>query len=141
MGSTAAEADLRLITFMLPSIPASVPVARLRIRAVLGLHGLGEYAADAEIVTSELVANAIQHVRGDGTHTIGVTLARIRSPESVTVVVTDCSSEGPVNRQPLAGSEQGRGMLIVDELSAHWGWRLTHGGKAVYAILASKAGA
>jgi anti-sigma regulatory factor (Ser/Thr protein kinase) len=141
MGSTAAETDLRLIAFMLPSIPASVPIARLRIRAALGLHGLGEYADDAEIITSELVANAIQHVRGDGTETIGVTLARMRSPESVSVVVTDCSSEGPIKLEPLASSEQGRGMLIVDQLSARWGWCLKHGGKAVYAILARKTGA
>jgi len=35
-----------------------VPVARRRVRAALGSCGLGEYAGDAEIITSELVTNA-----------------------------------------------------------------------------------
>ena len=64
MARTAVEADPRLIAFALPGIPESVPVARLHVRAALGYHGLGEYADDAEIITSELVTNAIQHVCG-----------------------------------------------------------------------------
>ena len=31
------------------------------VRAALGSRGLGEYADDAEIITSELVTNAVQH--------------------------------------------------------------------------------
>ena len=67
MGSTVAETDQRLISFGLPSIPESVPMARFHVRAALGFHELGEYADNAEIITSELVTNAIQHVCGDGT--------------------------------------------------------------------------
>jgi hypothetical protein len=89
-----------------------------------------------------LVTNAIQHVCGDGTETVGVTLVRMRNPEAVTVVVTDSSPEGPVKREPSDSSdEQGRGLLIVDELSVYWGWNLEDGGKAVYAILTKEAGA
>jgi anti-sigma regulatory factor (Ser/Thr protein kinase) len=44
----------------------------LRVRAALGSRGLGEYADDAEIITSELVTNAVQHASGNGTTTIGV---------------------------------------------------------------------
>ena len=58
MARTAAEADPRLIAFALPGIPESVPVARWHVRAALDSHGLGEYADDAEIITSELVTNA-----------------------------------------------------------------------------------
>jgi hypothetical protein len=58
MASAATQANPRLIALTVPSIPGSVPVARLRVRAALGSRGLGEYADDAEIITSELVTNA-----------------------------------------------------------------------------------
>jgi anti-sigma regulatory factor (Ser/Thr protein kinase) len=141
MASTAVEIDPRLITFMLPSVPESVPVARFHVRAALGFHELGEYADDAEIITSELVTNAIQHVRNDGTGTVAVILARIRNPEAVTVVVSDSSPEGPVMRERSAGSERGRGLHIVEALSTHWGWHPEDGGKAIFAILAKEPGA
>jgi hypothetical protein len=53
MVSTAVEIDPRLITFVFPSIPESVPMARFHVRAALGFHELGTYADDAEIITSE----------------------------------------------------------------------------------------
>ena len=139
MARTAAQADTQLIAFALPSTPASVPVARLHVRAALGFHGLGEYADDAEIITSELVTNAVQHVRGDGTETIGVTLAHAGSPAAVTIVVSDSSPEGPIRRDTPADGEQGRGLQIVEALSAHWGWRQEEDGKAVFAVLAREA--
>ncbi len=139
MARTAAQADTQLIAFALPSIPESVPVARLRVRTALGFHGLGDYAEDAEIITSELVANAVQHVRGDGTETIGVTLAHAGSPAAVTVVVSDPSPEGPIRRDTSADGERGRGLQIVEALAAHWGWREEEGGKAVFAVLAREA--
>lgn len=141
MTRTAIGADPQLTAFVLPGIPESVPIARFYIRAALGFHQLGQYADDAEAITSELVTNAIQHVSGDDTETIVVALVHTRDPESVTVLVTDSSSEGPVKREPSDLSEQGRGLLIVDQLSVRWGWILKEGGKAVYAILAKEAGA
>ena len=139
MASTAVELDPRLIAFVLPSIPESVRMARFHIRAALGFHGLDEYADDAEIITSELVTNAVQHVRDDGTNTIVVTLARVWNPAAVTVVVSDSSPEGPIRRDTSADSEQGRGLQIVEALSVHWGWRQEDGGKAIFAILAREA--
>jgi anti-sigma regulatory factor (Ser/Thr protein kinase) len=139
MARTAAQAGPRLIALVLPGIPESVPVARLRVRAALGLHGLGEYADDAEIITSELVTNAVRHVRGNGAQTIGVTLMHAGSPAAVTVVVSDSSPEEPVRCDTPAGSEQGRGLRIVEALSAHWGWHREGGGKAVFAVLAREA--
>jgi hypothetical protein len=43
MGSTVAEIDPRLISFGLPSIPESVPMARFHVRAALGFHELSAY--------------------------------------------------------------------------------------------------
>jgi anti-sigma regulatory factor (Ser/Thr protein kinase) len=136
MARTAAQASPQLIALALPGIPASVSVARWHVRAALGLHGLGEYADDAEIITSELVTNAVQHVCGNGTKTIGVTLTHAGSPAVITVVVSDSSPQGPVRRDTPPGSEQGRGLQIVEALSAHWGWRHEDGGKAIFAVLA-----
>jgi anti-sigma regulatory factor (Ser/Thr protein kinase) len=139
MTRTAVEIDPRLIAFVLPSIPESVRIARFHIRAALGFHGVGEYADDAETITSELVTNAVQHVCDDGTGTIGVTLARVWNPAAVTVIVSDSSREGPIRRDASADSLQGRGLQIVEALSAHWGWHRQHGGKAIFAVLAQEA--
>ncbi len=139
MARTAAQAGPRLIAFAVPGIPESVPVARLRVRAALGFHGLGQYADDAAIITSELVTNAVQHAAGNDTETIEVILTAAGSPAAVTVAVSDSSPEGPVKRDTPAGGEQGRGLQIVEALSAHWGWCHEDGGKAVFAVLAQEA--
>jgi anti-sigma regulatory factor (Ser/Thr protein kinase) len=138
MASTAVEIDPRLITFVFPSTPESVRMARFHVRAALAFHELDKYADDAAIVTSELVTNAVQHVCDNGGTTIGVTLAHAwrGSPAAVAVIVSDSSPEGPIKRDTPAGSERGRGLQIVEALSAHWGWRPEHGGKAVFAVLA-----
>ena len=59
----------------------------------------------------------------------------------MTVIVTDSSPEGPAMRETSADSEQGRGLQIVEALSADWGWHLEDGGKAIFAILAKEVGA
>ena len=138
MAGTAVEIDPQLIAFMLPSIPESARIARFHVRAALGFHDLGHLADDAEIITSELVTNAVQHADCDVTETIGVTLARTRDQDSVIVVVSDSSPHGPVLRSPSADSEPGRGLQIVASLSVHWGWLPEPSGKAVYAILATE---
>jgi len=136
MARTATHAGPRLIALALPGTPGSVPIARRRVRAALGLHGLGDLAEDAEIITSELVANAVRHACQDGTKTIGVILTHAGTPAAVTVAVSDSSPQGPVRRETPADGEQGRGLQIVEALSARWGWRYEDGGKAVFAVLA-----
>jgi hypothetical protein len=49
------------------------------------------------------------------------------------------SPDPPVKRDPGGDTEHGRGLHIVDALSASWGWRTEERGKAVYAILAREA--
>ena len=139
MASAAIQANPRLIALAVPSIPGSVPVARLQVRAALGSRGLGEYADDAEIITSELVTNAVQHAGGNGTQTIGVTITYAGSPAAVTIAVSDSSPHRPIRRDTPPGSEQGRGLQIIEALSAHWGWRQEGGGKVIFAVLARKA--
>jgi anti-sigma regulatory factor (Ser/Thr protein kinase) len=139
MARTAAKTSPRLTTVALPGIPGSVPAARRHVRDALSLHGMGEFAQDAAIITSELVAYAVRHACGNGATTIGVTLTCAGSPPSVTVLVSDSSPRGPVRRETLADDEQGRGLQIVEALSVHWGWRCEDGGKTVFAVLAREA--
>src|SRR6185437_11222849 len=40
----------------------------------------------------------------------------------------------PVKRHPAAGAEHGRGLLVVEALSARWGWTPRDPGKAVFVI-------
>jgi len=114
---------------------------RLVRRVVSYGSPLAPVPKDVAAVVTELVTNAIRHVCGDGTETVGITLSHTRHPEAVTVVVSDSSPEGPAMREVPTGSERGRGLRIVQALSAHWGWRPEEGGKAIFAILAKEAGA
>ena len=52
------------------------------------------------------------------------------------MVVSDSSPEGPAMHEAPADSDQGRGVRIVEALSAHWGWHPEDGGKGIFAILA-----
>jgi len=141
MARTAAEVDPQPITFMLPGTPESVPVVRFHIRAALSFHQLDGYADNAEIITSELVTNAIQHACADGTGMIRVTLMQVRNPDAVAIVVEDSSPEGPVTHPAPDINERGRGLRVVEELSDFWGWNPEDGGKAVYAVLVKQASA
>jgi anti-sigma regulatory factor (Ser/Thr protein kinase) len=138
MISTAIETD-PLIAFVLPGIPESAGVARCHVRVALDYHGLGDYADDAAVITSELVGNAVQHAGMGGTETFAVTLTRVRSPDAVVVVVADSSPHPPVRRETTAGSERGRGLQVVEALSAYWGWNPVDGGKEVFAALVREA--
>jgi len=58
---------------------------------------------------------------------------------AVAVIVIDPSPCPPVRRDPSEVTEHGRGLNIVEALSASWGWRRQGPGKVVYAILAREA--
>jgi anti-sigma regulatory factor (Ser/Thr protein kinase) len=134
--ATIATTTTSLIAFTLPSTPYSVQMARFYIRAALTYHDLDDFTADAEMVTSELVTNAIKHA---GASKFGLEVMRLAGSGAVAVIVTDPSPQPPVKRDPSADTEYGRGLSIVDALSTSWGWRPEDLGKAVYAILAREA--
>jgi anti-sigma regulatory factor (Ser/Thr protein kinase) len=131
MATTATETT-SLIAFTLPSTPYSVQMARFYVRAALTYHGLGDYAEDAEMVTSEIITNAVKHADAQ---TIGLELTTLDRCRAVAIVVTDPSSLPPVTHDLAGDAECGRGLHIVATLSARWGWRPQGTGKAVFAIL------
>jgi anti-sigma regulatory factor (Ser/Thr protein kinase) len=132
----AATETTSLVAFTLPSTPYSVRMARFYIRAALSYHALGDYAEDAEMVASELITNALTHA---GAPAIGLELTCLEGTRALAIVVTDPCQVPPIKRHPAADTEHGRGLHVVEALSARWGWQPRHPGKAVYAILTREA--
>ncbi|NUP47300.1 MAG: PAS domain S-box protein [Catenulispora sp.] len=81
-----------------------------------------------ELLTSELLTNAVKHGRGGGT----VTLRLLCFHDRLTVEVTDHSSREPRARHAGVGDESGRGLMLVEALAQAWGTRPTGGGKTVW---------
>jgi anti-sigma regulatory factor (Ser/Thr protein kinase) len=134
MANTTVETEI-MISFVLLRDPRQVAMTRCLIRAALEHRDLGSYADNAARIASELVTNAIQHATTDIADKIGVTLMRVLDGEAVGVVVTDPSPVPPVKRDATAASESGRGLWLVEALSAYWAWNPEDSGKAVYAIV------
>ncbi len=90
--------------------PVQVRQAREQARQALFGWGLGEHAELAELIVSELAANAIQH--GDGPVQVRVSYAR----GDLRVEVHDHGAGRPVRRPVTADDESGRGLALLDDL-------------------------
>lgn len=102
----------------------------------LGGWGLLVLAEDAAVIVSELVTNALLHGCGLGGAADQVELLWWRRAAQAVCAVTDPGPQPPVlvSADPLA--EAGRGLQVVQALSATWGWtRLGGRRKAVWAAL------
>ena len=99
----------------LPRSVSAPRVARAALRKLLASHGRAP-ATDAELVVSELVANAVEHGAGRITLTLWLVEGRIRGE------VADAGTGARrTPATPPEGSDRGRGLLIVDALSERWG--------------------
>ncbi|MFD3556548.1 ATP-binding protein [Streptomyces goshikiensis] len=114
--------------------PCDTAPARARRDATLCLHtwGLDHLIDDAQLITSELFTNAIQHTR---TGRVGVSVTR--HPDRVRIVVTDTSRAIPVPADPDPDAEAGRGLRLIDQLATRWGSDRLATGKRVWAELAT----
>ncbi|MFC5953786.1 ATP-binding protein [Streptomyces pratens] len=91
-------------------------VARTTLKAVLGVHGLGEFIDWAELLTSELATNAVRYSLGPATVRLCWANPVLR------VSVTDTCPDFPVSLVPGGPDEErGRGLLILDLLADDWG--------------------
>ncbi|MFD0657602.1 ATP-binding protein [Thermocatellispora tengchongensis] len=111
--------------------PASAGVARDFTRTTLTGWGRDEKVFDAQLVISELVTNAIRHAGGL------VQVRLLRDGQHVACVVTDSSQALPVmTEDDDCFAECGRGLHLVEALSACWGCIVTKDrGKLVWAVL------
>jgi len=101
--------------------------------------GLAGLCDQAELVVSELVANAIQHGLVSARRIIEeypVGLRLLARDPFVTCMVTDPGRQMPIRNVADPVAESGRGLQLVESCSVRWGWQpLEEGGKVVWALL------
>jgi anti-sigma regulatory factor (Ser/Thr protein kinase) len=120
----------------LGALPGAVPCARLHTRQVAWEWGLAALARDAELVVSELVTNALQACPpADAVTALCLSLSSDGS--RLLIEVRDGSSHPPERTGAGGDGECGRGLLIVETISAKWGWlpREAQRGKSVWALI------
>lgn len=117
--------NVRSRRWQLPSEPGSIARARHAVLRTSHAWELGD-ASNAELVVSELVANAVLHGWGR------VTLRLHDTGEGLRIEVEDSNPTPPVATEGHPGRIGGFGMRIVERL-ADWGWRPSRGGKVVWA--------
>ncbi|HMC41152.1 MAG TPA: ATP-binding protein [Acidimicrobiales bacterium] len=119
------------VVLPLPALYSSVTRARHLVRDLLRAWDYPELVEDAELGTSELVANAVRHAGTDLVLTVG---AQGGSAGVVKIAVQD--GEPELLRQTVAREsglpEQGRGLQIVSTIASEWGVTIVTGGKVVW---------
>lgn len=112
--------------------PRSVEVARARRHVAEVFHDLdGDVRSTLQVLTSELVTNAIAHGAGD------IVLRTSRASGEARVEVLDESPQAPRVGTPTDDAESGRGLLLLDALASAWGVHPLSGrpGKSVWFTL------
>ena len=74
----------------------------------------------AELLTSELVSNALEHSSGP------VVLSLTHDEEGILVGISDGSTTVPALREQVPGATEGRGIALVDALATAWGHYSNH---------------
>jgi two-component sensor histidine kinase len=124
-----------------PARPASISRMRHSIAEAATEGALGPISPEQTdallLIASELATNAVAHAcQQDNTDELfEVTLWT--ADQHLWVAVADSSLEPPAQREPDAGSSNGRGLLLVSLLAATWGNAPRAGGfgKVVFAGL------
>lgn len=100
-----------------PNDLRAVTVCRRTLRLVLAIHGRPHLSEVAELVATELVANAVQHTKGPAA-------LRIRWAHGVLRIgVWDTDPTPPRPTAPAATlAEAGRGLALVRGCAGEWGW-------------------
>jgi anti-sigma regulatory factor (Ser/Thr protein kinase) len=109
--------------------PGAVPQARHWVAERLAGTPHEALTADAELVVSELVTNALLH--GAPPVTVSVEVGDV-----VRIVVSDGSRSAPMRGRARADAMTGRGIALVASLARDWGVETRPVGKAVWCELA-----
>ncbi|MFE4974431.1 SpoIIE family protein phosphatase [Kitasatospora sp. NPDC056651] len=113
---------------------ARVAEVRAELRDALRRWGVAEFIDTAELLSSELVTNAIRHTDRDAMFT-----ARLyREPDAdggrarLRVEVEDESDLWPTRRTPGEQASSGRGLMLVEALADSWGVEPRGSGKRMW---------
>lgn len=133
-----AVATERAVHEDLPSTLRAPRQARVTVRNVLNAWGLGSLSNDAELLTSELVANAAQHTSGSP---IGLTIRQHTAPtgqRGILCQVTDPDPALPEVPSAELDSEHGRGLALVAAMSTSSGFTTNSRGKTAWFTLTAE---
>lgn len=111
--------------------PSSVRKARELVTSALAAWDMDDLVDVAELLTSELVTNAVLHA---GT---AFRVAVEAEPPVARVEVSDGRIDPPVPTVPARDHDHGRGLMLVEALASQWGSRVVDGGKVVWFALTS----
>jgi hypothetical protein len=131
----------------LGALPSAVPCARLHARQLLWEWGLTALAETVELLVSEIVTNGVRASVAAASCQGGepppgglpiVWFCLASDGRSVLVQVWDGSREAPAPQAVETDAESGRGLLLVEYLSAQWGTYAPEesSGKVVWALAA-----
>ena len=117
-----------------PNRPDSVPAARYFVRGTLTDTPSG-VASAVELMVSELATNAVRHT--DSSFELLIS----RAPQELRVEVSDGGDGRPRMGSPEPSDVSGRGLPLVDLMSADWGVREAPrgAGKTVWFTVAAQA--
>lgn len=132
---------LRRDSFRLPRHPASVGLARRRVRDHLAEwgHGPDDPALhDTVLLVSELATNVVRHgPLLEREFEVAVTAL---SDGSCLIEVSDEGQVEPRPRLVTEWEETGRGLRLVEHVAAAWGvWNRGRHGKTVWALVLTEA--
>jgi anti-sigma regulatory factor (Ser/Thr protein kinase) len=113
--------------------PEAIGEARHFVTSVLTKWHMEALADTAELVTSELASNAVQHAR---LAAFRVSIERL-DDQHVKVAVIDRSTAPPVRQFAADDEDHGRGLALVEAISQRWGTDRMRWGKRVWADLRS----
>ncbi|MGR6971405.1 ATP-binding protein [Streptomyces cynarae] len=145
MNATASTVKtLHVSRLHLVAVASAVPVAREFVHQTLRHWKLDDYAADAALMMSELVSNAVKATgfkeaqpkpwQITARHVMAIQLRAVG--DELYVEVWDRSSVEPVKQTVTAEAEGGRGLHLVEALAKDWGiYRPPAGGKIVWAMI------
>ncbi|WP_285706925.1 ATP-binding protein [Microtetraspora sp. NBRC 16547] len=121
-------------TWELPQRLSSTCMARRVARARLTAWGLAEDTIDvAELLISELTANALRHTHGPVQLSLSYVEGMLRCE------VEDADRNPPRVREADADDERGRGLSMLELLSCCWGSDPTPTGKIVWFELSARS--
>ncbi|MFJ6621689.1 ATP-binding protein [Kitasatospora sp. NPDC091335] len=136
-GDAAETCRPRTFVARLDSRTESTPLARYLLRAYLaGLPSGDRYRDTAELLLTELFANAVQH--SDAPDDCHIEIHMSLADSRLRLEVHDADTNHPVLRTPTPADEHGRGLFLVDELAERWGCAHRPGGigKFIWALIA-----
>jgi len=126
-----------LATYLeLGALPTAPACARGHVRAITLEWGLRAVADTAELLTSEIVTNAVQAAGRLRTPTPPVIRIWVTSDRySLVICVWDVSDDMPIRQHAALDQASGRGLMLVEALSKDWGAHRQTGGKIVWTLI------